>query len=179
MMTACLALASCKELGLGASTPDGKQQVLARDMTERGYKRLTENKAEEALSLFNQALVIDQTNPRTLQGKGIALANLGKYSEAEGMYKDALKLDPQSVSIKNNLAMTQILQGDYKEAIELLAPLAEKEPVNPTVRQNLALANCLSGKRDEARTLYSKDLTAAEIEDNLRFCNGFEKIRKQ
>src|SRR5688500_769072 len=118
IFAACLMLSSCEELGIGKT--DSKSQMLAHDLTERGYKRLSEHKPEEALPLFNQAIAADAKQARTLQGKGLALSNLGKYSEAEDMYERALKIDPESVAIKNNLAMTHILQSDYKKAIEIL-----------------------------------------------------------
>ncbi len=153
-------------------------QIAALRLTDQGYEFLENSQFKAAAALFDQAIKADGRNIRAYQGKGIAFDQLGKHNEAESAYKTALDIDPKAVSIRNNLAMSYIMRGEYDKAIEELAPLAESEPNNVTVQENLALVNCLMGKRDDARKLYGKSLKPSEIEDNLRFCNKFETIRK-
>lgn len=165
-----LMVCACDKLGL-EKKPEAPQQSL----TEQGNALLTKNQPKEAIVLFDKAIAADSKDVKAYQGKGIALNSLGNHIDAEMAYNDGLKNSPGNIPLSNNFAMSKILRGEYKQALEVLTPLAG---TNETVDQNIALANCLMGKKEEARKLYSKKLTPAETEDNLRFCNKYEQLKK-
>lgn len=169
-----LSLAACDEF------PASKDaQATSQRLATQGYELLAQQQPGAALAIFEQAVGGDGENIRALQGKGLALNQLGKHEAAEAAYGAALKIEPGAVSVNNNLAMSKILRGKYQEAIDLLKPLASTPSPNQTVIDNLALANCLLGKSDEAKTLYSKGLSKAEAAENLRFCKKFVELKRK
>jgi Flp pilus assembly protein TadD len=171
ILTSLLMLAACEQMKQPKEAP-----INSLKLTEQGYTLLSQQEPKAALDVFNKAIKADEKNGRAYQGKGIALDSLGEHGKAEEAYNEGLKQTPGNVGLSNNLAMSHILRGNYQKAIDLLAPFADFG--NPTVHENLALANCMLGKSTEARKLYSKTLSPAEIEDNIRFCRKFEQIRK-
>jgi Flp pilus assembly protein TadD len=175
IICALLSVSSCEEMG----SPASKQEPVAGILVDQGFALLSQQKPESAMQNFDNALKADDKNVRALQGKGLALNNMGRHTEADIQYGKALEIDVTSVPVRNNFAMSKILQGKYKEAADMLTPISKAHPDNATVQENLALANCMLGKRDTARTLYSKSLQPAEVEDNLRFCKQYEALRKQ
>lgn len=69
-----------------------------------GYFLVERNqKLDEALSLIQQAVRIDPTNPSYLDSLGWANFQLGKYAEAEKHLKNAAKYDASSATIQEHL----------------------------------------------------------------------------
>ena len=64
-------------------------------MLEFGKKRLAAGDYDNALDFFEQALLIDPTNPDLWNFKGITLRSLGRYDEASDCYNKSLKIDPR------------------------------------------------------------------------------------
>ena len=60
-----------------------------------GKKLLNEAKFEEALGYFEQALLLDQTDPELWNNKGVALRSMGRYDEALECFNKSLELDPR------------------------------------------------------------------------------------
>ena len=64
-------------------------------LLEFGKKRLDAGDYDNALDFFEQALLIDPTNPDLWNFKGITLRSLGRYDEASDCYNKSLKIDPR------------------------------------------------------------------------------------
>ena len=64
-------------------------------LLEFGNKRLDAGDYDNALDFFEQALLIDPTNPDLWNFKGITLRSLGRYDEASDCYNKSLKIDPR------------------------------------------------------------------------------------
>jgi Flp pilus assembly protein TadD len=64
------------------------------DLLKKGKELLIEGKFEEALSYFEQALLLDQNNANTWNKKGAALRSMGRYDDALECFNKALQLDP-------------------------------------------------------------------------------------
>lgn len=63
-------------------------------MLEKGSKLLLEGNFEDALSYFEQALILEPKNPEVWNKKGSALRSLGRYDDALECFNRALELDP-------------------------------------------------------------------------------------
>jgi len=173
-------LATCTLLLLsGCEQPPSKvgsdAQVSSQKLTDQGFELMKQQQPRAAIAMFDQAIGTDPGNVRAYQGKGLALGNEGQNEQAERVYEQGLKIVHGDMKLTNNLAMSKILRGQYEEAVTLLVPYGGSG--NVTMQENLALANCLLGRKEEARKLYGKSLTPAQIEENLRFCNKYEAIR--
>lgn len=69
-----------------------------------GYFLLERNERfAEALSLIDQAVKIDPTNPSYLDSLGWAYFKLGKFDQAEKMLRDAARIDTGSATINEHL----------------------------------------------------------------------------
>jgi Flp pilus assembly protein TadD len=68
------------------------------ELIMKGRKLLDETKFEDALGFFEQALLLDQSNPELWNYKGVALRSIGRYDEALDCFNKSLELDPRDKS---------------------------------------------------------------------------------
>ena len=64
-------------------------------LVARGKLSLDELKFDEALSYFEQALLLDQNNPELWNYKGVALRSMGRYNDAIDCFNKSLEIDPR------------------------------------------------------------------------------------
>ena len=64
-------------------------------LIQNGIKNLEDGNFEDALSFFEQALLLKPDNPDLWNQKGVALRSLGRYDEASECYNRSLQLDPR------------------------------------------------------------------------------------
>ena len=69
--------------------------VEIQDYMVRGESLLKDGKFDDALALFEQALLLHQNDPDLWNNKGIALRSLGRYEEATECFDKSLKIDPR------------------------------------------------------------------------------------
>ena len=65
------------------------------ELIKKGKLLLEENKFEEALGFFDQALLLNQKDPELWNHKGIVLRSIGRYDEALECFNKSLELDPR------------------------------------------------------------------------------------
>ena len=65
------------------------------ELTKTGKKYLEEGKFQDALSYFEQSLLIEPDNPNLWNLKGVVLRSLGRYDEASECYNKSLEIDPR------------------------------------------------------------------------------------
>ncbi|MBN1330803.1 MAG: tetratricopeptide repeat protein [Candidatus Heimdallarchaeota archaeon] len=100
----------------------------AKELLEKGLEALQQSKNEEALLIFEQALVFDFENSLLWSYKGIALRKLGKYDEAIECYNKALRIDPTSLKALLNKARTLRIQRKYDLALFVYEEILELQP---------------------------------------------------
>ena len=64
-------------------------------LTQKGITNLNDGNFEDALSYFEQALLLKPDDPDLWNQKGVALRSLGRYDEASECYNKSLQLDPR------------------------------------------------------------------------------------
>ena len=64
-------------------------------LIQKGTENLRNGNFENALSFFEQALLLKPDDPDLWNNKGIALRSLGRYDEASYCYNKSLELDPR------------------------------------------------------------------------------------
>ena len=64
-------------------------------LTQKGIKNLEDGNFEDALSYFEQALLLKPDDPDLWNQKGVTLRSLGRYDEASECYNKSLQLDPR------------------------------------------------------------------------------------
>ncbi len=60
-----------------------------------GKSQLDKGQFDDALSSFEQAILLDQNNPDLWNMKGIVLRSLGRYDEAIECFNKSLEIDPR------------------------------------------------------------------------------------
>ncbi len=66
-----------------------------QDLVAKGQSFLKDGKFNDALSFFEQALLLNSSDPELWNHKGIALRSIGRYEEAMECFNNSLKLDPR------------------------------------------------------------------------------------
>ena len=64
-------------------------------LIQKGITNLNDGNFEDALSYFEQALLIKPDDPDLWNQKGVTLRSLGRYDEASECYNKSLQLDPR------------------------------------------------------------------------------------
>lgn len=66
-----------------------------RSLVVDGRELLREGRYDEALMLFEQALLEDENDPDAWNCKGAALRSMGRYDEANKCFNRSLRIDPR------------------------------------------------------------------------------------
>ena len=64
-------------------------------LIQNGDTNLEDGNFEDALSYFEQALLLKPDDPDLWNQKGVTLRSLGRYDEASECYNKSLQLDPR------------------------------------------------------------------------------------
>ena len=64
-------------------------------LIKNGIRNINDGNFEDALSYFEQALLLKPDDPDLWNQKGVALRSLGRYDEASECYNKSLQLDPR------------------------------------------------------------------------------------
>lgn len=66
-----------------------------QNLIVKGKLSLEEGKFENALSCFDQAILLNQNDPELWNYKGVTLRSLGRYEEALECFNKSLEIDPR------------------------------------------------------------------------------------
>ncbi len=69
--------------------------VEIQDLVKKGQSLLEDGEFTNALSFFEQALLLNQDDPDLWNSKGIVLRSLGRYEEAMECFNKSLEIDPR------------------------------------------------------------------------------------
>ena len=64
-------------------------------LSKIGKKQLENGQYENALNLFQKAILLNRNDPDLWNLKGIALRSLGRYNEAIECFNKSLEIDPR------------------------------------------------------------------------------------
>ena len=65
------------------------------ELIKMGKKQLEDGQYDDALNLFQKAILLYQNDPDLWNLKGIALRSLGRYNEAVECFNKSLEIDPR------------------------------------------------------------------------------------
>lgn len=136
---------------------------------------LINKQPEEAISEYDDVLLLDPENFLALRSRADAYLNVGKHAEAIADFEEALKLEPEDSSVLNNLAWVLATSPeanlrDGKRAVDLATQACElTEYKLPHILSTLAAAFAESGNFDNAIEWSQKavDMHDPENDDQL------------
>ena len=65
------------------------------ELIKMGKKQLEDRQYDDALNLFQKAILLNQNDPDLWNLKGIALRSIGQYNEAIECFNKSLEIDPR------------------------------------------------------------------------------------
>ena len=65
------------------------------ELVSKGQSFMDDGKFGDALSAFEQALLLNQNDPDLWNHKGVALRSLGRYDESVECFNRSLEIDPR------------------------------------------------------------------------------------
>ena len=65
------------------------------ELIKMGKKQLEDGQYDDALNLFQKAILLNRNDPDLWNFKGIALRSLGRYNEAIECFNKSLEIDPR------------------------------------------------------------------------------------
>ena len=65
------------------------------ELIKIGKKQLEDGQYDDALNLFQKAILLNQNDPDLWNLNGIALRSLGRYNEAIECFNKSLEIDPR------------------------------------------------------------------------------------
>jgi len=117
------------------------------DVSEKYYKKLTENfpeeslgwsdlgylyasqkKYDDALLAFDTALTLNPSDAEVYVYKGSVLREVGKFDESIKVLIRALELEPKSITALNNLGLTYLRSGRNESALKYFTASIKIEP---------------------------------------------------
>lgn len=118
-------------------------------------------KADAAITLYKEVLVLDPKNAKTKTNLGVMFMNMTPpdADTALTFFLDAYKANP-SFELENNLGSAYLVKKDYNNAITYFQNAIKKSPKDNTVRFNLAQAYSGAGDFNNAKTTYLEILNA-------------------
>lgn len=162
-----------------AGQPGQAVAVMEQAMSVAGSDtnvRIAYAKALAASGQFEQALnvieaTIDPTRPdwNALSVKGAILDQMGRNEEARQLYVQAQVTAPNEASLEANLGLSYAMTNDLTQAETHLRRAVAMPTATSQIRQNLALIVGLQGRFDEARRIYSQELPADQVENNMAY----------
>ena len=116
----------------------------------RGNELLAQDKPEEALQAFSEALKLNAADEDVHYDLGVTLTRLGKVDEAILQYEEALRLFPQYMEAHNNLGNLLMRKGRTQEAIQQFESALQISPDYASAHNNLGTALQRTGRSNDA-----------------------------
>jgi len=107
--------------------------VKARDLYSQG-------RFGEALTAYNDSLVLDPYNTPTLMGKGEVLFSMQRYPEAVLVYREVLSINPSHDEAYLCLGNTYLVLREFQAAADAYEQLLRINPGNSPAFENLQVA---------------------------------------
>ncbi|MCL2325503.1 MAG: tetratricopeptide repeat protein [Proteobacteria bacterium] len=88
---------------------------IPRGLVNRGTAAMIDNRLDDALALFDEAIATNANYPEAWSNSGVLLEKQHKYAEAAQAYRRALELDPAAVICMHNLGLLYVYHLDKRD----------------------------------------------------------------
>jgi len=159
-----------------------------KKLFKKGINRMADEKLEEAVELFQQALRIDPDNVETLIKLGYARFHLDDHNEALTIYDKVLDIDVTNPESWNLKGLVYYEQKKYAKALDAVEKAIESDPTYGMAWYNkacfLSLLNQVPESLESLKRSIEIDVKNARrsIRDfdfrNVRIEDGFKRIQE-
>jgi tetratricopeptide (TPR) repeat protein len=159
-----------------------------KKLFKKGINLMADEKLEEAIDVFEQALRIEPDNVETLMKLGYARFHLEDYSQALKVYDKILEIDVTNPEAWNLKGLVHYEQKNYSKALSSVEKAIESDPTYGMALYNqacfLSLLNQVPEALEALRRSIEVDVKNARksIRDkdfiNVRIEEGFKRIEE-
>ena len=159
-----------------------------KKLFKKGINLMADEKLEEAIDMFEQALRIEPDNVETLMKLGYARFHLEDYSQALKVYDKILELDLTNPEAWNLKGLVHYEQKNYSKALSAVEKAIESDPTYGMALYNqacfLSLLNQVPESLEALKLSIEADVKNARrsIRDkdfsNVRIEDGFKRIEE-
>ena len=150
----------------------------AMERLEAGNLHMRENRYEEAMEQFREAVKASEDFAEAYNNLGLALFYQGRYEEAVAEFRNALRINPDFAMAHSNLGLTFLNAKKTDEAIAEFRLALGLDPENAEAYYNLGIACLSKGLMNEAVRAYEGFLERAS-EQYGNYIEGVKKIVAQ
>jgi len=157
-----------------------------KKLFKKGVNLMADEKLEEAVEIFEQALRIDPNSIETLMKLGYARFHLEEYNEALKIYDKILDIDVTNPEAWNLKALVHYEQKKYSKALDAIEKAVESDPTYGMAWYNkacfLSLVNQVPESLEALKRSIEIDVKNARksIRDkdfaNVKIEEGFKRI---
>lgn len=137
---------------LGAAAPSDK----AKAAFDRGERALAENRLDQAVAAYKEALAATPGYAQALNGLGLALFKQDKKAEAIAQFKLATEADPKFALAWSNLGFSARKAGEALTAVLAYERYTQLAADDPDGIYGLAESYRMAGQRDKAIASYEQ-----------------------
>lgn len=137
-----------QEIESSPSLPAFNPEV--ESLIQQGEAAYQQNKYDEAVQIFSQAIMLQAENPKAYLNMAIVKWRQGKFSEQAEYAAQSIQYDATNNKAFNTLALAQDKMGNTSEAINNYTKALALSPDNYSYLWNRAVALKVSGRRQEA-----------------------------
>lgn len=154
-------IAAATEMEVVLDTAEGamERNLSAADkIFLKGNKLYAEQKYDEAVQAYNEALELSQSQWGYYFNLGLALEKSDKKEEAIAAFQKAAELNPESYSVNKELGQLLAKEGNYEEAKKYYAKATEISGDDPDAFYNLGVCLTNMGDQEGAITAFLKTI---------------------
>jgi tetratricopeptide (TPR) repeat protein len=144
-----------------------------------GYFKAAENKPDEALAEYREALKANPGDPRVLYDMGNVYLRTRRWEDAIACYKEAAITNPYEDQLFSNMAIAYAQSGRGEEATQALLHALELNPRNADAHLNLAIVlvghGDLAGAREHYEAVIRLNGNVAAAQRGLSYLQQFSR----
>ncbi len=147
--------------------PDLRDQAGAIDAYARGVGLAHQDRWDEALAAYSEAIQTVPNYANAYVGRAEAYVQQANYPQAVADYERARAEGNQSASVAGDLAWAYHLQGRFDDAIAMNRTALSASPNELWIQFDLGLSLLASGQAEAAKAEYAKgmDFAAKQVAD--------------
>ncbi|MCL2473147.1 MAG: tetratricopeptide repeat protein [Treponema sp.] len=131
----------------------------AADLNESGIALTEANRPNEAIPLFQRALIMEPENPLLWLNLGIAQQKTGEYTEALKSFRQATDIDDEIADAWGSMALIYYETKHFNDAEECYHTALECDPDSPKTWNNLGVLYFAEESYEEARHCFEEALS--------------------
>ncbi|MGC8659439.1 MAG: tetratricopeptide repeat protein, partial [Desulfomonilaceae bacterium] len=147
-MTKVLYLLVLMTLIVGSGVVKAQEEPV--EFYNKGVEALAQDRLDDAISLFKQAVKVDPVDHYAYNNLGVAYKRKGDYDKAIENYSRALEIMPDYYAARVNRGIARFRRGDYDLALEDLEAVLRQHKRDPSVYATLGLIYKQKGDLDQA-----------------------------